>query len=179
MDSLLDLDIRDPSLRPSRKPRTNKSRVTIGIDPGLNGAIAVLDEQGHVLAAQVLPTLGKGTNRIPDGHRIWKWLQHAHKDSIVILEKVWSQPKEGPTGAFRFGTAYGYLKALVDLSELKCINPAATTWKRKMKLYGQDKENIRQLAIAQHPEAREVLKHKKNHNTAEAIFLAEYGRMSK
>jgi crossover junction endodeoxyribonuclease RuvC len=93
----------------------------LGIDIGITGAIAVLDDAGALISIDDMPCLKDG----PAGRRainapllaavIFK--NHAHE---AFVEHVSARPGEGPTGAFAFGRARGVIEGVLAACGLPC-----------------------------------------------------------
>ncbi len=85
-----------------------------GIDPGLTGALAILDEK-KIVDVIDLPTMS-------DGKKNKKQLNSAHlsqyisdkildlSNSVVVVEQVNAMPGQGVTSMFNFGQSFGILK---------------------------------------------------------------------
>jgi crossover junction endodeoxyribonuclease RuvC len=82
-------------------------------------------------------------------------------------------PKQGVASTFKYGVAYGSLRAVVALSNVpyRLVTPA--TWKKYFRL-DADKEKSRALAIQLWPGCG-YFALKKHHGRAEAALIARYG----
>lgn len=150
--------------------------ITIGVDPGLTGAIGFLRD-GVFLAVEDMPTLLKGSGSVkyevsPAG-LISMLRRHVPVDdkAVAVLERVNAMPGQGVSSVFSLGDSFGCARsALVSTHlELHYINPAA--WKRHFKLTA-DKEMSRALAQRLFPEAPLYLK--KHDGRAEALLMARW-----
>lgn len=166
-------------------------RVTIGIDPGLSGAIAFLPhEPGFAPWAEDMPTVQYSetgvTKRAVDGRALANLLEPYSMAGTarVFIERVQPMPSAaaGPGGArrsmgassaFSFGMSYwGAACVVAALSmELNFVHPA--TWKAHFKLK-KDKELARALAIRLFPAV--PLVRKKDQGRAEALLIARFGK---
>lgn len=148
--------------------------ILIGIDPGINGGIAVVS---HGIANGIdLPRLGQHDL---DLDALQEWLTHEcsirHGNvPMVILEKAHAMPKQGVVSVFNYGKVYGELWALCIIRGYRIHEVSPRVWKGKMGLRSKDKDDARRMAIQLFPEVD--LKLKKDHHRAEALLLAEYGR---
>jgi len=147
----------------------------IGIDPGINGAIIAIDEDGTVDGMD-LPTLGEGTQRELNAQQLLTWVIHQCPD-LIACELVSSMPGQGVASSFRFGFATGQLRAVMQCSHVPYALYTPSKWKRHYGLKGGDKEKSRQLALRLFPKAAELLRLKKHHQRAEAILIANYAHM--
>jgi crossover junction endodeoxyribonuclease RuvC len=113
----------------------------LGIDIGVQGAVAVLDQAGALVEVHDMPTLQDG----PKGRRavnapllasiIFK--SHA---TAPFVECVNARPGEGPTGAFAFGRARGVIEGVLAAAG----TPPA--WKRAIGLTLKSKDAARSEA---------------------------------
>lgn len=87
----------------------------IGIDPGVNGGIVVLNNHHYVVDRCVMPVLGK-TKKEYDGQSIHTILKKYKDNSFAILEKAKPQRNNGVVQAFKTGYGAGILEmALISL----------------------------------------------------------------
>jgi crossover junction endodeoxyribonuclease RuvC len=147
----------------------------IGIDPGLSGAIAITD--GETVDAIDLPIIGEGTQRELDGQQILTWIADQHAD-LIVCELVHAMPKQGVASSFRFGFAVGQLRAIMQCSSVRYALYVPTVWKKHYGLRGKDKDKSRQLALRLFPSAAGLLRRKRDHQRAEAMLIANYGKMN-
>ena len=88
----------------------------IGIDPGLSGAIAILDEK-KVIGIFDMPVMseGKKNKRQLNSAQLVSILKE-HKNSndemAVVVEQVNAMPGQGVTSMFNFGQSFGAIKGI-------------------------------------------------------------------
>lgn len=164
----------------------------LGIDPGLDGAIAVIDSDGILCLLRDIPVQeigvkGKNKDGSPKSRRVYdnRGLSNLFKalkqQSIgstgmhAFLERVHAMPEQGISSAFSFGRGYGNLEqALVDHG-IAITETEPQRWKKAMLGdMGKNKGNSLYRARQLFPDAE--LNLKKHHNRAEALLMAEYGR---
>jgi crossover junction endodeoxyribonuclease RuvC len=113
--------------------------ITIGVDPGLNGAIAVLSETGDLEALHDLPIMRDGNLSWVDGGRLQSMLIDAQRGrpARVFIERVHAMPKQGVSSSFNFGVGFGSILSILQARHLsvELITPAS--WKREMGLAGK------------------------------------------
>ncbi len=148
----------------------------IGIDPGLTGALSVLDPKGKVLLLEDLPVMASGGGVVksqlnPAG--IAELLKPFAKDARAALERTTAMPEQGVASMFSMGDSYGVLRAVLAVLRIPTEVETPAKWKRAMALTA-DKELSRARAIQLFPEVS--LRRKKDHNRAEALLLAEWLR---
>lgn len=86
----------------------------LGIDPGLDGGIAMMD--GSRLVIEQMPTTG-GKKRSVDGGSLCVLLRGWIIDKPiehVFLERVGAMPGQGVTSMFSFGEGYGVIKGVLS-----------------------------------------------------------------
>lgn len=150
--------------------------LTIGIDPGLTGAIAVLQD-GRYDTLFDIPTILKGTGTVKtelEPSAIYKFLsEHQARGYSVkaLLERVNAMPGQGVASMFSMGDTFGVLRACLSSSrtEHEFITPAK--WKKYFGLTS-DKEQSRAMASRLFPEAD--LSKKRHNDRAEALLIALY-----
>lgn len=156
----------------------------VGIDPGISGALALVDfeEKTHIVID--LPTLGEGKQRELDARWLLYWVINQSPD-YAYCELVTAMPSipdadgkrrgMGAASAFKFGFAAGQLRAVLQCSRVPFALITSRTWKKHYGLKGPDKEKSRQLALRLFPAAAGDLKRKGDHQRAEALLIANYG----
>jgi crossover junction endodeoxyribonuclease RuvC len=137
----------------------------LGIDPGVTGGIAVLSE---TIEVHDIPVAG-GEINIDELVRIVR----DAKPDMAIIERASSRPGQGVSSTFKYGVAYGMLRAIVGMCEIPSHLVTPTVWKRHFKL-SADKEKSRALAIRLWPGCG-FFSHKKDHGRSEAALIARYG----
>lgn len=154
--------------------------VTIGIDPGLNGAIAALRDGHKLIYLADMPTITEKVNGKDRKYISAVGVRQALVDIIdlcpgehisVCLEHVSSSPQMGVTSAFNFGHGLGVIEGVVLCKRMMLHRVRPAIWKKKMK-FSADKEHIRAEMLRLFPG---VELHLKRHaDRAEAMALAIY-----
>ena len=151
---------------------------TIGIDPGLSGAVAFIFEDGS-LRVHDMPTFslkrnGK-TKREIDAVQLATLLhQGANDDVVVWLEQVGSMPGQGVSSVFAFGQAFGISKGIVAALgyPLNLVTPQV--WKKALRVPAA-KDGARARASQIMPRAASNWPLVKHDGRAEAALIAYYG----
>jgi crossover junction endodeoxyribonuclease RuvC len=147
-------------------------RIVLGLDPGLNGGVAVLNEQ-DTLETAIIPTMGDAAGRVLNGRALSWWI--AERDvTEAIIENAHSMPHQGVTSTFRFGVAFGQLLGVLQVSGIpyRLVTPQA--WKKHYGLLKQDKDAARRLAIERFPRAAAQFARKLDVHRADAALIARY-----
>jgi hypothetical protein len=162
----------------------------IGVDVGLSGAISVLDintlttEFYDLPTRQYLSAAGKKYRRIDD-QRLLNLIRQLAEPTVACFV-VESQSGFGPIpGATKFGLGdcFGLLRGLILSTRIGLETVKPQTWKKEFRLFRSDemtqadiKEASRQHALRLFPGAADVLRRKMDHNRAESLLIAEWGR---
>lgn len=143
----------------------------IGIDPGANGGIAVLDDSGAVIFLRKMPETPQD---------LIDALRRFAEDSCCTLEKVGGMPGNGGMAMFNFGKGYGHLEmALLSLRiPTETVTPQKwektyqlgssrgvkkTEWKNRLKAKAQQLFPGERITLA----------------VCDALLIAEYGRRNR
>lgn len=153
-------------------------RITLGIDPGLKGAVATLID-GDPGPWLDMPTKAVGKWNEVDAKELGIWiraLRSQHQGAFVqaSLEGVGARPGDGGTSAFRFGEGFGKVKGVLEVLNIPYTLTVPAQWKRSMGLIGTDKDKARELAIKRFPSMAHYLNLKKHDGRAEALLIALY-----
>ena len=143
----------------------------LGIDPGLDGGIAVIDGTEIVLL-ETIPTETKGgfIKRQVDAQKLSNILR-VYPDSVCYLEGVASRPGQGVASVFSFGDTYGAIRGVLGALNIPTYTITPSKWKKELKI--SSKEDSLKAIKELYP----LLKmRKKDHNLAEAILIALYGK---
>jgi crossover junction endodeoxyribonuclease RuvC len=143
-----------------------KPGLFLGIDPGLSGGIAILDDTGAIVHVQKMPETERDTADVLQefGPRI----------DFALIEKVGAMPKQGVSSTWKFGQHYGFLRGLLIALRLTFDQVRPQEWQRETGcLSGGDKNVTKAKAQQLFPEQ------KITHATADALLLAEYARRMK
>lgn len=137
-----------------------------GIDPGINGGLAFIDETGYIIHLTSIPTISEKKRKRIDIFSLKKLLLE-YKPSIVVLEEVHAFPKQGTVSMFRFGEAFGLIIGLCYGLDIKVITISCRQWQKCFGLSG-DKKGVVWKAQLENP------KHQFNEHTASAFFIAKW-----
>lgn len=152
----------------------------VGIDPGLSGALAVLDggRMPTVVDAVDMPVFsekkpGGGVRRTLDCLALVEFLRRATDGGAeaCVLERVAAMPRQGVSSTFRFGEAFGAAQAAVAAAGLPLVLVTPAEWKRAFRLSG-DKEASRKVASQLMPSGSGFWRLKKQDGRAEAALMA-------
>ena len=145
----------------------------LGVDPGLSGALAVVETINGVpmlVDAVDMPSTGTGTKARVDIIAAAQWIAK-HAPSTAYVERAQAFPGQGASSGFSYGRAVGAIEAVVALCSIPMILVEASLWKRRLHLPGKDKEAARQKALQLFPTQHALLSRKKDHGRGEAALL--------
>lgn len=151
------------------------TRLFLGIDPGLTGALALLNADSSMHSVEDLPVMARGKGRVKneiDPAALARLLRpHAADIKLAVVEQVNSMPGQGVAGVFSMGHTLGCIVGVVQALgiPLRLVPPAV--WKRAAGI-SADKNLARSEATRLFPGA--PLERVKDHNRAEALLLARY-----
>lgn len=119
---------------PKRKPRSIEQRF-LGIDPGQNGGIALVDANGKVIDAWPMPETDMAKWILISAIADWK------KVSIhAVIEKVHSMPKQGVASVFTFGKGYGGLLMALTAAKIPFEEVTPQKWQKCLGIVSRSKE---------------------------------------
>ena len=150
----------------------------IGIDPGLSGAIAVL-ENNKVLNIFDMPVMSEGKKNKRQLNsaqlvRIIKENTLANDDINVVVEQVNAMPGQGVTSMFNFGQTFGAIKGVCAALKLPIYFVRPSKWKKYFELINSSKDSSRTKAIEMYPNLSKDLAKKKDVNKSDAILIARF-----
>lgn len=181
-----------------------KKRTFLGIDPGLDGGLVLIDMDGEILEKHVLPTIeitstkksktkvdpdtGKkatvnSTKRSLDLvalSRIMRDLQS--KTTIAILEQVASRPGMAAPTVFKFGEVFGSIKGSLAALQVPFITVIPAVWCRVMHqgIPGDDPKGRSLVALNQLFPSIDLRaserSHKPHEGLMDGLLIAEWGR---
>ena len=149
-----------------------------GIDPGLSGAIAVLENEA-VIDIIDLPVMSEGKknkrqlNSAQLAQYMSKNVENLNKTSVVV-EQVNAMPGQGVTSMFNFGQTFGAIKGISATLKLPIYFVRPSKWKKHFDLINSSKDASRTKAIEIYPSLAEKLSKKKDVNKSDAILIGRF-----
>ena len=150
----------------------------IGIDPGLSGAIAIL-ENNKVLNIFDIPVMseGKKNKRQLNSALLVSLLKENisnNEEVSVVVEQVNAMPGQGVTSMFNFGQTFGAIKGICAALNLPIYFVRPSRWKKHFELINSSKDSSRTKAIEMYPKLSNQLTKKKDVNKSDAILIARF-----
>ena len=152
--------------------------IIIGIDPGLSGAIAVL-ENNEVKKILEIPVMseGKKNKRQLNSSLLVNLIKEnieQNEEVAVVVEQVNAMPGQGVTSMFNFGQTFGAIKGVCAALELPIFFVRPSKWKKHFELINSSKDSSRTKAIEMYPYLSNQLSKKKDVNKSDAILIARF-----
>ena len=150
----------------------------IGIDPGLSGAIAVLEDK-RVLSIFDMPVMAEGKKNKKQLNsaqlvNILKENTKISEDVAVVVEQVNAMPGQGVTSMFNFGQTFGAIKGVCAALYLPIFFVRPSKWKKHFELINSAKDASRTKVIEMYPSLSNQLTKKRDVNKSDAILIARF-----
>lgn len=144
--------------------------IYIGIDPGKNGGIAIIDDN-FKYCNYVYP--------FSEETLVDKLNAFIYDDvCFCIVEQVHAMPKQGLSSTFNFGRNYGFIQGVLKTYRIPFELVSPQKWKKEFSCTS-DKNTSIEVCKRLFPNAnlKASERCKKDHDgMAEALLMAEYGR---
>jgi crossover junction endodeoxyribonuclease RuvC len=147
--------------------------MSIGIDPGLHGALAYVGKDGLGIKLWGMPL----KDSTLDLRAIWLILQ-SHSNTPAYLEGVHAFPGQGVSSSFKFGQVFGMVEGLLAASNAPYSIVTPQAWQKILGDGAHPKERVRQFCEVQWgldvfipPRGRVP-----HQGMMDAACIAEYGR---
>lgn len=150
--------------------------VILGVDPGITGAIALINTAHWTLAVVDMPQeIGKAGRKGVSPTMTAQAIAAAGAN-YSFVEDVWSSPQAGVASSFSFGRSLGIvLGAASASSALTLVKP--TVWKAALQV-PRDKTQARTRAVQLFPAAAPLFARVKDDGRAEAALIAFWGLLT-
>jgi len=146
--------------------------LTLGIDPGITGALALLNADGVVLLAD-LPVIRDKSLAWIDGGELQSLLINAlqGRPCHAIVERVSAMPRQGVASSFAFGVGFGSVLGVLQALHFGIELVTPSTWKRALGLSADKRASLHKARLL-FPSAD--LRLAKHDGRAEALLLAHW-----
>lgn len=140
--------------------------IYVGVDPGANGGIGVIDT--HEDSAEAF---------LYSEDKLMEVI-HLPGRMRVLVEEVHSMPKQGVASTFSFGMNYGIILGILKALHQQYDLVTPRKWKKEFSLNGDKKKSIECCKrLFPKVELRKSEKSRTEHDgMAEALLIAEYAR---
>jgi crossover junction endodeoxyribonuclease RuvC len=152
----------------------------IGIDPGVSGAVVVMDELYRLIEWTRMPVIKIGASSRVNSAELAAFLRNStDRAASVLIERVGAAPikgrRQGGSSMFTFGHAAGVAEGVVATLGLSLTLVTPQSWKRSSGLIGTDKDAARARAIQLWPNWRDLDKKGAGQALADAALIARFG----
>lgn len=154
---------------------------TLGVDPGLSGALALVHKTTQALITYPMPTQALKGKTVLDPTTLASWIDvHSHLISHAYVEQVTSRPRQA--GQLLMGVNAGILHGVLYANCIRFTVVSPTSWKAwyglkrdESETYRDSKNHSRALATEMFPHHAHAFKRVKDDGVAEASLIALYG----
>ena len=141
--------------------------IYIGVDPGKNGGIAIIDSDGVIAFPFSEERLLIELDGIAQEYECICYLEHVH-----------AMPKQGVSSTFNFGMNFGFIQGVLKAYEIPYELVTPQKWKKEFSCTS-DKNTSIEVCKRLFPgvKLKATERCRKDHDgIAEALLIAEYGR---
>lgn len=142
--------------------------ITVGVDPGKTGAIALLDGPATLVDVFDMPAVGgKVSPQLLADAEDW----NDTRFGTFVIEDVHAMPKQGVTSSFGFGRSFGVVEGVFAANRCRIVYVTPARWKRDLHVTA-DKETSRRRAIELWPDMSKSFARRSDNGRAEAALIA-------
>lgn len=152
----------------------------LGVDPGIKGAWALLDERGHLGEADHFPIGADDEIDAAELKLVWEEngpIEHAYVERVGTMGSFKNGRRQGIAGMFAFGRRYGTVLAVLQVMGIPYTLIEPRVWKGATGV-SSDKGTSLAAARGLWPGAEGLLRRVKDEARAEAALIARFGRLS-
>ena len=151
----------------------------IGIDPGLSGAIAVINGDDSLMIFD-MPTMtvernGKAKRQVSATELADLLYLYSGKDCHVYCERVGAMAGQGVTSVFSFGRSFGMIEGILAALHMPVTYVAPATWVKAVHR-GAGKDASRSRAMELFPDNQADFKRVKDDGRSDAALIAYWGK---
>lgn len=149
----------------------------LGIDPGLQGGLAALDDEGRVVLLHVMPVVNGQVDAPGLAALLWQLWPGVE---LAVVENVHAMPGQGVTSMFTFGRGLGTILGVLAAMHAKVEMPSPQKWKKAVlgeRFDHSAKEGCMAWVAERYPAAQVVLPRcrKPHSGLCDALAMAEWG----
>lgn len=149
----------------------------VGIDPGLNGAIAFFNPDQGLLIVRDMPVVEIVRNnkrKREVSPQMLASILREHPIDHVMLERVNAMPGQGVTSMFSLGRSVGVVEGVLAALELSTTIVPPTVWRKAVQAR-EGKDGTRHRAAELFPRDASLFARKKDDGRADSALIAWYG----
>ncbi len=156
----------------------------IGIDPGVSGAMAIINDDLTFVAVFDAPTMRSSGKKLQVNLAEFAKMIRAQvffnddgairgRPTTAYVELVHSMPAQGVASTFNFGMAYGGILGILGALQVSMVLVSPQAWKKRAGVSNRNKDAARTKAQQLYPEA--PLGRVKDIGRADALLIARFG----
>lgn len=169
-----------------------RPRPILGIDPGLTGAVAVLQLSPQLKVIDVIDIVANFDKKevMKKGKKTTKKVVTLNREKtaksliamvkkyrpvVGYIEKVHAFPEQGVSSTFKFGHTTGFIEGVLIGAGISLIGVSPALWRPMGIGVGEDKDAAIGKALTTFYGSDRFLTKKSHHNRAEAMFIGYIG----
>lgn len=141
----------------------------VGIDPGLHGALALIDGSEMVEVID-MPVANDLVNPYGIAEILAGW---GHVDGVAV-ESQQAYPRQGVSSSFKTGMGYGVILGVIGVMGRRVLHVTAATWTKNLRV-GKDKGAHRLAAQERFPAHAASFARVMDDGRADACLIADWG----
>jgi hypothetical protein len=148
----------------------------LGIDVGIDGALALLDSLGHLTVHDVptLETIRNAKAKRSVDIAALRQLVIDLAPTHAVIERVGAMPKQGTSSMFSFGRTVGVIEGVLGALQVPISYVAPQVWQKAMSVPpGKDGSRLRASELM--PGYSERWRRKRDHGRSDAALIALWG----
>lgn len=167
------------TLQPISRTQDGAFRITLGVDPGISGAIVVLAD-GEPVQFIDMPTYERanGGNEVDPFQlsAVLRGLMPLHRGAFfsACLEVIATRPTNSRGLDQRAGEGYGIVKGVLGSLGIRWCEVRPQVWKKYYGLIGTEKDVARQYCVERFTTVASCMQRKKDNGRADALLIARW-----
>lgn len=153
--------------------------IILGVDPGVHGALALVDRAGRLLTVDDVPSYERKRGKrmvteisLPALAQLVEAAALHH--TLAYFERVGARPGQGVSSMFAFGRATGQIEGMLASVGIPVIYVPPLQWRKGVQA-GEGKGGSRDRAQALFPGDRSFFARAKDDGRADAALIAWWG----
>jgi crossover junction endodeoxyribonuclease RuvC len=146
----------------------------LGIDPGLSGALALLDTGLNFMLLRDMPVVPIKKGRMGLSAVLVAEIIEALEPDHAFVENVHAMKGQGISSAFNFGMGFGIILGALGAARVPYQFVTPNEWKKHFRLT-KDKGLSRATAARLYPVQADLFSRAKDDGRAEAALIATFG----
>lgn len=148
--------------------------IIVSIDPGVSGAIVIMNEKAEYIDHVPMPTITVGRKNRVNSAAVSSFITK-HTPDHAFIEQVGAMPGQGVTSMFNFGHSAGVIEGVVAGAGIPMTLITPQAWKKSAGLIGTNKDACRSRAIQLYPKLRALDLKGKGQALADALMIGRHG----